>query len=135
MYLDCDRFNDSLVTEAVDKLLAELGAHLKRCVRPDDLIARISGDEFAILLGEPVSSEQAVRLALRIQAEIGKPFAIGSQILYTSFSVGIAMSWVSLRSAAETMRDADIDMHYAKALGRARYQLFTEAMREQALAC
>lgn len=136
MYLDCNRFNrinDSLGHEIGDKLLGEVGRRLRHCVRPADVVARIGGDEFGILLGEPVTVHQAVSLVVHIQDVISKPFTIGAHTIHITLSIGIATSEESFNRAAQTLRDAEIAMYHAKVLGRARYQLFSKAMREQVL--
>lgn len=132
MYLDSDHFkkiNDSLGHGVGDGLLVELGNRLKACVRPGDTVARLGGDEFAILLEDTTSAESAALIANRVQHEVAKPFLLESQMVHTSLSIGIVMHSVSCEDAAGMLRDADLAMYRAKALGRARHSFFTEAMR------
>ena len=133
LYLDADRFkvvNDSLGHSTGDQLLVALGERLKECTRPGDTVARLGGDEFAVLLEDTSLIEEATRVAERIQHEARKPFVTSGKVIYTSVSVGIVMSSTLHENAEELLRDADIAMYHAKALGKARYQVFTEEMRD-----
>ncbi len=135
MYLDSDHFkmiNDSLGHAVGDGLLVELGNRLKACVRPGDTVARLGGDEFAILLEDTTVPEAAAQVANRVQSEVAKPFRLESQMVHTSLSIGIVMHSVSSADAAGMLRDADLAMYRAKALGKARHSFFTEAMRQGA---
>ena len=133
LYLDTDRFknvNDSFGHTVGDKLLIALGKRLQACVRPGDTVARFGGDEFVILLEDAPLIGEATHVAERIQHEVRKPFALDGKVFHTSVSIGIVVGHMG--EVEEILRDADIAMYQAKALGKARYQVFTEAMRERA---
>ena len=133
LYLDADRFkvvNDSLGHSTGDQLLIALGERLKECTRPGDTVARLGGDEFAVLLEDTPFIEEVVGVAERIQHEARKPFVTSGKVIYTSVSIGIVMSSTLHENTEELLRDADIAMYHAKALGKARYQVFTEEMRD-----
>ena len=136
LFLDLDRFklvNDSLGHRAGDTLLQELGKRLERCVRPVDTVARLGGDEFVVLLDSVETTEAVTRTAERIQLELAKPFEFEEQSLHTSASIGVVLSCAGHHSAEAVLRDADLAMYRAKALGKARYQIFTQEMRDRAL--
>ncbi len=136
LYLDSDRFkvvNDSLGHTTGDQLLIELAERLKSCVRPGDTVARLGGDEFVILLEDAALAEEATQVAERIQYEVRKPFMIDNRVIHTSVSIGIVMSSTCHENAQGILRDADIAMYHAKALGKARYQVFTETMHDHAV--
>ena len=143
LFLDFDRFklvNDSLGHGTGDALLVALGERLTECVRLGDTVARLGGDEFTILLENVASLEEATHTAERIQLELAKPFKVAGHTLYTSASIGIVASQNFMNSseaehdsADAVVRDADLAMYRAKALGKARYQVFTPEMRARAL--
>ncbi len=141
LYLDVDRFkviNDNLGHLAGDEFLREIGLRLQSCVRQPDLVARLAGDEFVILL-EHVGKDGAaahstpVAVAKRVLEVITAPMKIAGRVLEPSASIGIAIADSRYHRADELLRDADIALYRAKALGRKRWQLFDESLQEVAV--
>jgi diguanylate cyclase (GGDEF)-like protein/PAS domain S-box-containing protein len=137
LFLDLDRFkviNDALGHVAGDKLLVTLARRLEECLRPGDTVARLGGDEFVILLGDIGEGRDAVVVAERIQEEVARPVPLSGQEVFTSASIGIAFGGRGGAEPEELLRDADTAMYRAKALGKARCEVFDEAMRQRAVA-
>ncbi len=133
LFMDLDHFkviNDSLGHEVGDRLLCEFAPRLTDALRPSDTVARLGGDEFVVLCEDLHSEQDVVHLAERILDCLREPFEIGSHELFTSVTIGLALA--RRGDAPEGLiRDADAAMYRAKAGGRARYELFDEAMRER----
>ncbi|MFN0277351.1 MAG: putative bifunctional diguanylate cyclase/phosphodiesterase [Pyrinomonadaceae bacterium] len=132
LFLDYDRFkvvNDSLGHAEGDELLKQIARRLERWTRTGDLVARLGGDEFVILLSEMLASDDAIQVAERIQEDLKDPFDLSGKGVFISASIGIALSIDGFRTAEDMLRDADIAMYSAKTNGRARYEVFNEAMR------
>ena len=132
LFLDLDRFkyvNDSLGHTLGDDLLVAVAERLRLCLREGDVIARVGGDEFAVLLGaiEDMGTVRAV--ADRLLKALELPFAIGAQEVFTTASIGITISSTDYERAEDLLRDADTATHRAKSEGRARHQLFDATMR------
>ena len=137
LFLDLDRFkviNDSLGHIAGDQLLVGIARRLEECIRGTDTVARLGGDEFAILLSDIEDYSDAARVAERIQEELGRPFHLGGHEVYTSASIGITLSATGYQDPEAILRDADTVMYRAKANGKARHELFDEAMHARAVA-
>ncbi len=135
IYLDLDRFkgvNDSLGHQEGDELLVQLARRLETCVRPTDTLARIGGDEFSILLDDIKSEADATRVAARIQQELTAPFTVNGTEIFSSMSLGIALSSSGYDRPEDMVRDADIAMYRAKANGRSRYEIFDSEMHKRA---
>ena len=133
-FLDLDRFkyvNDSLGHKSGDLLLVEIARRLKTCLRASDILARLGGDEFAILLEDIQTLGEAAKLAERIQQSLKSPFHLGIHEVFTSVSIGIAFSEPNLNSSEDLLRNADIAMYKAKALGTSKYELFDESLHIQ----
>ncbi len=131
LFLDLDRFkviNDSLGHQSGDNLLIAFVERLVPCVHSGDTVARLGGDEFAILLEDIKSVDDAKEVANQIQRQLALPFNVNNQEVYTSVSIGIALSTCDYQKPEELIRNADIAMYRAKALGKARYQVFSPAM-------
>ncbi len=136
LYLDVDRFkviNDSLGHLAGDQFLQEVGRRLLRCVREPDLVARLSGDEFAILLEDVRLPATAVSVAQRILAALGEPLLMASRELEPSASIGIAIGDANCAGADELLRDADTALYRAKEKGRKRFELFDETLAKSSV--
>jgi diguanylate cyclase (GGDEF)-like protein/PAS domain S-box-containing protein len=136
LFLDMDRFkvvNDSLGHMIGDQLLVEAARRLSRCVRPGDTVARLGGDEFTILLEDIVEPADATRIAERIQEDFGHPVVVGAHEIFTSTSIGIALSDLHYQRPEEVLRDADTAMYRAKSNGRARHEVFDAAMHAHAV--
>lgn len=140
LFVDLDRFkivNDSLGHVAGDKLIIQVAARLKEAVWRGDsaggTLARLGGDEFTILLNDVRDPSDAVRAANRVEEALRQPFSIAGQEIYTSASIGIASSATGYESADAILRDADIAMYRAKALGKARSELFDQKMHDAAI--
>ncbi len=137
LFLDLDRFkvvNDSLGHLVGDQLLKRVAATLEGCLRPGDTVARLGGDEFTILLEEIHGPEEALAVAERVHARLEEPYRLGDQEMYTTASIGIALSSDGQERPENLLRDADTAMYRAKSLGRGRHQLFDQDMRERAVA-
>ncbi len=137
LVLDLDRFklvNESLGHSAGDQLLRAIARRLERCVRPGDTAARLGGDEFALFLDDVRDLGDAIRVADRIQTELKLPFVLGQQEVFTSASLGIAMSSPGYDRPEDFLRDADLAMYRAKEQGGARHAVFEEHMHAHAVA-
>ena len=137
LYFDLDRFksiNDGLGHLAGDELLAGIARRLERHMRPSDTLARLGGDEFTVLLEDITSEADATRVADRIQQELATPFTLSGHEVFTSVSLGIALSSSGYEKPEDMLRDADIAMYRAKAAGRSRHQIFDADMHERAMA-
>ncbi len=135
LYMDIDRFkviNDSLGHLAGDDVLKEVARRLLTCVREPDVVARLSGDEFAILLEDVPIPAAAVRVAQRVLAALGAPLLLAGTELAPSASIGIAFSDAGYHMADDVLRDADAAMYRAKKLGRGRFELFDESLQQAA---
>lgn len=135
LFLDFDRFkviNDSLGHAQGDELLKQIARRLEGSTRTGDLLARLGGDEFVILLSEMIGANDAVQVAERIHISLKKPFLLSGNEVFISASIGVALSVGEHAKADEMLRDADIAMYRAKTKGSGRYQVFNEAMRDQA---
>lgn len=137
LFLDLDRFkiiNDSLGHMIGDRLLIEVGNRLQFCLRDQDTVARIGGDEFVILLNTIQNMEHVLQTAERIQQQLKQAFSIEGHEIFTGTSIGIALSSPEYQHAEELLRDADTAMYRAKNLGKNRYEIFSSSMRSQVLA-
>jgi diguanylate cyclase (GGDEF)-like protein/PAS domain S-box-containing protein len=136
LFLDLDRFkvvNDSLGHQSGDQLLIALVKRLETCIRGADTLARLGGDEFAIILEDVRSVNDAKYVADRLQKQLALPFNIQKQEIFSSVSIGIALSNNTYVSAQELLRDADIAMYRAKAQGKACYEIFDPSMHTKAV--
>ncbi|PZD70522.1 putative signaling protein [Acaryochloris thomasi RCC1774] len=136
LFLDLDRFkvvNDSLGHLAGDQLLIETAHRLQHCLRAGDTIARLGGDEFAILLDAIENDDTAIQIADRMLQALSRKVRIHEQDVFTGASIGIVVNTTEYQRSDELLRDADIAMYRAKALGKNRYEFFSDRMRVQAL--
>ena len=117
LFLDINRFktiNDSLGHSMGDRLILHVAKRLATAVREKDLVARFSGDEFAFILNNIKSIEDAKQFAERIEEKISEPFILNGKQVFTSFSIGIAIGGAEYEVAEDILRDADIAMYHAK---------------------
>ena len=136
LFLDFDRFklvNDSMGHMVGDQLLIEIANRLQTSVRPGDTVARLGGDEFTILLEDLNSPDEAELVAKRLLRDLARPFKFLSHHVYITASIGIALSTGRYEQPEELLRDADTAMYRAKALGKARYEIFEKAMHTAAV--
>ena len=136
LFIDLDRFktiNDSLGHWAGDQLLLEVARRLNSVLRSSDTLARLSGDEFTILLEATDGVASAEVLAERIHEVLGEPFSLARELISISASIGIAPGIHGYRVADEILRDADSAMYRAKESGRSRSVVFSAEMHVQAM--
>ncbi|MFP5222469.1 MAG: EAL domain-containing protein [Acidobacteriota bacterium] len=136
LYLDVDRFkviNDSLGHALGDQFLIKLAERLRTCSREADTLARLGGDEFAVISEQVRSLSAATMVAERILEEMRAPFIIEGREIYSTVSIGIICCTGYCGNAEEVLRDADLTMYRAKSNGKARYEVFDNALHEQAI--
>lgn len=136
LFLELDRFkviNDSLGHALGDRLLILIARRIKSVLRPGDSVARLGGDEYTILLDGLDDEGDALRVAERIQSDLRAPFDLRGNEVYTSASIGIAFSHLRYAHPGELIRDADTAMYRAKAQGKARHEVFDQAMYRYAI--
>ncbi len=136
LFLDLDRFkvvNDSVGHLIGDKLLIEIGRRLEKSIAPTDTVARLGGDEFTILLEDISNKSQAILVAESIYQTLTFPFHIQGYELFTTASIGIALSSQGYEKPEDILRDADLTMYSAKEQGKARYEVFDYSLRDRAL--
>ena len=131
MFLDLDRFkavNDSLGHACGDDVLVRIAVRLRACFRPEDTVARFGGDEFAILIEDISNVTDVIRIADRVQQDIGLPTEVhGHEVLVTA-SIGIAFGTLDHATPEQILRDADYAMYQAKSRGPARHEIFDSSM-------
>ncbi|MCC5647287.1 EAL domain-containing protein [Nostoc sp. CHAB 5824] len=136
LFLDLDRFkviNDSLGHLAGDQLLKTIAQKLKTHLREVDLVARIGGDEFVILLEEISGIEKAIQITERILTDFQTPLILNDSEVVISTSIGIVLGTKDYSQASDLLRDADIAMYRAKAEERSSYKIFDIEMHTQAV--
>ncbi len=137
LFFDLDRFklvNDSLGHGMGDLLLIELARRLSDCVRSKDLLARMGGDEFTVLVEDFAEIQDVLNVADRILAALRLPVRLAGQDLYAYASIGIAFIDERYAVAEDVLRDADSAMYRAKRDGGMRYACFDDSMYASAVA-
>lgn len=137
VHVDLDRLtvvNDSLGHAIGDQLLVAVASRLQGCVRPGDVVARLDGDEFIILLNDVKDSADTIRVTERIQQAILVPFSLDGREVFTSASMGIAVEAADHDRPEHLLRDAHAATQRAKARGGARYEMYDPQMHARAVA-
>src|ERR1700738_4113781 len=146
LFMDLDGFkmiNDSMGHLIGDQLLLGVAHRLEKCLRSTDTVARLGetftvarlgGDEFTVLLDDIKDPSDAKRAAERMMKALAAPFILGGKEIFTSVSIGIALSNPAYEQPEDILRDADTAMHRAKSLGKARYEVFDADMRAKVMA-
>jgi len=146
LFLDLDSFkmiNDSLGHQVGDQLLVGVASRLEKCLRATDtvarlgegfIVARMGGDEFTVLLEDLKDPGDAKLAAERLMKAVTSPFMLGGREVFTSLSIGIALSNPGYEQAEDILRDADTAMYRAKSMGKARYEIFDADMRASVVA-
>jgi diguanylate cyclase (GGDEF)-like protein len=136
LFMDVDRFkviNDSLGHSVGDRLIREVAARLRACVREGDTVARLGGDEFTVLLPDVGQAVDAAKVAGKVLDVIRVPFDIDGREIFVTSSMGISLYPDDGRDAETLVKNADAAMYRAKEQGRDRYLLYTPALNATAL--
>lgn len=134
LFLDLDQFkriNDSLGHDAGDQLLVETAIRLRESVRETDTVSRIGGDEFTVLLSDVDSTHGVRHIADKILKNLSQPIVLKNQTVINTVSIGITMAPTDASDANKLMRNADMAMYRAKAMGRNNFQFFSEDMNNE----
>jgi diguanylate cyclase (GGDEF)-like protein len=126
LFLDLDGFkdvNDRFGHDVGNDLLVAVAGRLRSCVRPGDIVARMGGDEFTVLLTRLESVAPAVEVAERICAMLGDSFRLGSNEMAISASIGIAVAQAEGADPGDLLRRADVAMYRAKSHGKAGWAM------------
>jgi diguanylate cyclase (GGDEF)-like protein len=137
-FLDVDHLkvlNDSLGHRAGDELLRAIGPRLRAVLRPEDMVARFGGDEFAVLCEGVGDEAHALRVAERLVRAFAQPFEVRGEPRFCSTSVGVVVSDpAGPRGADELLSDADAALYRAKERGRGRHEVFDTGLRDRSTA-
>ncbi|MBI1175632.1 MAG: EAL domain-containing protein [Sideroxydans sp.] len=132
-FIDLDLFkevNDTLGHDIGDMLLAEVASRIRGAVRDSDTVARISGDEFTVVLPELAETSRAEHVAQDILQTLAQPFQIEKEHIYISASIGITLYPADTSEIEELLKNADQAMYAAKKRGRNCFSYFTSQMQE-----
>ncbi len=131
LFVDLDdfkRINDSYGHATGDQILCHVAERLVLAVRAEDVVARQSGDEFAVLLGRVRDDAEAIAAAERILRELRRPIQLGARSIVVGGSIGIAVTSDPDAAAEELLTWADAAMYSAKASGKDRHAVYDPAM-------
>ncbi len=135
MFIDLDRFkniNDTLGHSIGDKLLQQVGGRISLCVRETDTVARMGGDEFAVILANVRVEQDAAVVAEKIIDALRLPFAVGEHEVFVGASIGITFYRPGQDDREILLEKADVAMYHAKERGRNNYQFYSPEMDEVA---
>lgn len=136
LLVDLDHFkviNDTLGHETGDKMLMLAGGRLKNCIREQDTIARIGGDEFVIMLSDMEEAGDAAVVAQKILESLSSPYQVNGAELHSTPSIGISLYPEDGQDFVMLMKHADAAMYHTKDSGRASYRFYTEEMNLRTL--
>jgi len=131
LFLDLDRFkhiNDSRGHETGDKLLKEVAQRIRSTMRTEDVVVRMGGDEFIVVMKTVKGSDQVNEAAGRINEALCAPVSIDGRSIVTTVSIGVSMFPRDGADMGELLRHSDTAMYQAKDRGRNNFQLFTAGM-------
>lgn len=134
LFLDLDHFksvNDSLGHDVGDELLRNIARVIKDILRLNDVVARIGGDEFVIVLTSYSNEVELIEIIDRIQARLAKPWEIQTFPIQITSSIGITIYPKDGENLLTLMKNADIAMYKAKEDGRSGYSFFTQELNEK----
>ncbi|TNE62041.1 MAG: EAL domain-containing protein [Alphaproteobacteria bacterium] len=135
LIVNIDRFqqiNESFGHSAGDRFLISMASTLRRCIRATDTLARLSGDEFAILVSRFHELEEVEMISRRIHEAMEQPYDLDGNEVFTSVSVGVATTISSSTHPEDLIRDADFAMHRAKSAGKARTEIYHRDSHQRA---
>ncbi len=136
MLIDLDRFkfvNDSMGHKAGDVLLMTVAARLSGSLRDTDTVARLSGDEFVVILSEQHDAPLSPDIVQRVMDSVAQPVMLGPKEFFVTCSIGVAVYPSEGTPADSLIEHADIAMYRAKKLGRNNFQFYTPAMNEESM--
>jgi diguanylate cyclase (GGDEF)-like protein/PAS domain S-box-containing protein len=134
LVIDIDNFkqiNDSMGHQIGDELLIEISEKIVSCVSNKDTVARISGDQFCVLLDDLKSEEEAIAVVRKILVSCDTSHIIENYQMFSSVSIGFTSSLINYQKPEEMIRDADLTMHQAKEDGKNCYRIFNPEMYTQ----
>lgn len=134
-FIDLDRFkyiNDSYGHKLGDQLLVEVADRLRASVRSEDLVARLSGDEFVLVFSDKMTVFEMEQLAKKVSAQFDRPIQAGPHSIGMSVSLGIASYPQDANNFDSLLRAADTALYQAKALGRGQHHFFSEKLADMA---
>lgn len=135
LIINIDRFqqiNESFGHSAGDRFLISMASTLRRCIRSSDTLARLSGDEFAILVSRFKDLDEVEMISHRIHEAMALPYDLDGNEVFTSVSVGVATTIASSTHPEDLIRDADFAMHRAKSAGKARTEIYHRDSHQRA---
>jgi diguanylate cyclase (GGDEF)-like protein len=134
MFVDVDKFksvNDSLGHDAGDMLLKTIAARMRGSVRETDTVARLSGDEFIVLLDGCKDASDIFIAIKKLVAAFQEPFLLGNESFKITMSIGVSVYPNDGETASKLLKNADIAMYKAKSKGRNRYVFFDQEMNQE----
>ncbi len=132
MMVDLDRFkqvNDSVGITVGDSILLTLARRLGRLLKPQDTLARISGDQFALILLSERESTRIIGFAETLRRALRAPIAFNDREIFLTASIGIAIADKEVHRTEEVLKDAELAMYHAKRIGGDRIEVFKPTMR------
>ncbi|MCK2149265.1 EAL domain-containing protein [Marinobacter alexandrii] len=135
LFVDLDGFkliNDSMGHRLGDQLLIDVGQRLKSIIRSGDTVARISGDEFIVVLPDLAQANDVVMIVEKIIHNLSNPYHISDQVLRLTASIGITITDGKTDDPMALLQQADLAMYRAKQLGKNTYQWFSKDLNDQA---